>query len=424
MATEFVLNMGDTAWVLASSSLVMLMTPAVGLFYGGMGEQKNLLSTIMLSFTTLVIVTLQWILFGYSLSFGPDFRHVIGTLDWIGLHTVSTGISAYAPTIPQLAFMLFQMKFAIIAPALISGAFVDRVRFTTFMVFCLLWTTLVYDPVAHWVWGDGGWLRNIGALDFAGGTVVHITAGVAALAISICLRRRARALVGRFKPVSVPLTLFGAVLLWFGWFGFNGGSALGANQIAAQALVTTNVAAAAAALMWMLIGYFERKASSAVGAANGAVVGLVAITPACGYVDIYSAIIIGAVGVLVSNISIKISERFKIQDALDVGACHGMAGTWGAIATGIFASKSINPAGADGLIHGNWDLFKAQCWSVVVVWVWTFVSTYILVKLVDKVLHFTVTESEQEAGLDKFHYGKVSIVYKAEPAAGQDIDQN
>jgi Amt family ammonium transporter len=398
------MNSGDTAWVLVSSSLVMLMTPAVGLFYGGMGEQKNLLSTIMLSFATLLVVTLQWIVLGYSLSFGPDFNHFCGNLDWCGLAAVTNAISVYAPTIPHTAFMLFQMKFAIITPALITGAFVDRVRFSTFVVFTLLWTTLVYDPVAHWVWGEGGWLRSLGALDFAGGTVVHITAGVAALAISICLRRRARAFDGRFQPVSVPLTLFGAVLLWFGWFGFNGGSALGANHIATQALITTNVAAAAAALTWMLISMYEGKAS-AVGAATGAVVGLVAITPACGYVNVFSAMIIGAVGSLVSYFSIKIGEHFKIQDSLDVCACHGMAGTWGAIATGIFASRVINPQGGEGLIHGNWELLRAQVLSVAVVWIFTFLATYILVKVIDKLFHFTVTESEQMAGLDLFHYG-------------------
>jgi len=402
------MNSGDTAWVLVSSSLVMLMTPAVGLFYGGMGEQKNLLSTIMLSFATLLVVTLQWILLGYSLAFGPDFMHISGNFAWCGLAAVTNSLCSYAPTIPHIAFMLFQMKFAIITPALITGAFVDRVRFGTFVVFTLLWTTLIYDPVAHWVWGEGGWLHNLGALDFAGGTVVHITAGVAALAISICLRRRARAFDGRFKPVSVPLTLFGAVLLWFGWFGFNGGSALGANQIAVQALVTTNVAASSAALTWMMISMWEGT-PSAVGAATGAVVGLVAITPACGYVNVFSAIIIGAIGSLVSYLSIKIGEHFKIQDSLDVCACHGMAGTWGAIATGIFASKAINPQGAEGLIHGNWELFRVQLLSVAVVWVFTFVATYVLVKIVDKLMHFTVTESEQKAGLDLFHYGTPSV---------------
>jgi Amt family ammonium transporter len=399
---------GDTAWVLISSSLVMLMTPAIGLFYGGMVERKNLLSTIMLSFGTLLIVTMQWVLFGYSIAFGPDVQHLIGNLTWCGLAGIGVNdIISYAPTIPHLAFMLFQMKFAIITPALIGGAFVERVRFKSFMVFTLLWTTLIYDPVAHWVWGEGGWLKSLGSLDYAGGTVVHITAGVAALAMCIALRRKKRAVDGRFQPESVPLTLFGAVLLWFGWFGFNGGSALGANGGAAQALVTTTVAAAAAALTWMVVGSREGK-NTAVGAATGAVVGLVAITPACGYVDVASSIVIGAVASVVAFFSIKLAESLKIQDSLDVCACHGMAGTWGALATGIFASKAINPAGADGLIHGNFHLLLAQLTSVLAVWAFTFVGTYAIAKIIDQFMHFTASESEQEQGLDVFHYGEES----------------
>jgi Amt family ammonium transporter len=300
--------------------------------------------------------------------------------------------------------MIFQMKFAIITPALITGTFVDRVRFGSFVLFTLLWTTIVYDPVAHWVWGEGGWLRNSGALDFAGGTVVHITAGVAALAISIALRKKPRAVDGRFLPMSVPLTLFGAVLLWFGWFGFNGGSALGANGVAAQAILTTNLAAAAAALTWMLLSSLDGEAS-AVGAATGAVVGLVAITPACGYVDVLSSIFIGAVGSLFSFLSIKTLSKLGVQDSLDVFACHGMAGTWGAIATGIFASKAINTAGADGAVYGNYDLLVAQFGSVAAVWVFTFVMTYLLARVVDRVFHFTVTEEQQQLGLDHYHYG-------------------
>jgi ammonium transporter, Amt family len=400
---EKILNTGDTAWVLISSSLVMLMTPAIGLFYGGMVERKNLLSTIMLSFATLLIVTVQWVLLGYSLSFGPDVGHMIGGLQWCALSSVGPTAGSYAPAIPHLAFMLFQMKFAVITPALITGVFVDRVKFSAFIVFALLWTTLVYDPVAHWVWGEGGWLRSLGSLDFAGGTVVHVTAGVAALALCFALRHKPRAIDGRFKPVSVPLTLFGAVLLWFGWFGFNGGSALSANGIAAQALVTTNLAAAAAALTWMILSTIDGE-PSAVGAATGAVVGLVAITPACGYVDIVSSIIIGVVGSVIAYLSIKIAGRLRIQDSLDVGACHGMAGTWGAIATGIFASKAVNPAGADGAIHGNWSLLYAQVITVATVWVYTFVATYIIAKVVDKLFHFTLTEEEQQVGLDVVHY--------------------
>jgi Amt family ammonium transporter len=397
-------NTGDTAWVLVSSSLVMLMTPAIGLFYGGMVQQKNLLSTFMLSFCTLLVVTLQWVIIGYTLCFGPDIKHLIGGFDWLGLSAIGMNqASAYAPTIPHMAYMLFQMKFAIITPALITGAFVERVRFPAFILFTLLWTTFVYDPVAHWVWGIGGWLKDIGSLDFAGGTVVHITAGVAALATSVALHRKKRLIDGRFTPFSVPLTLFGAVLLWFGWFGFNGGSALAANQLAVQALVTTNVAAAAAALTWMVLSLYKGK-PSAVGTATGAVVGLVAITPACGYVDIWAAIIIGAIGAAVSFFSIKLVEQLGIDDSLDVCACHGMAGTWGALATGLFASKLVNPDGADGLIYGNTHLFFAQLTSIIVVWAFTFVSTYVIAKLVDFSLRFTVTRKEQEVGLDISHY--------------------
>lgn len=397
------MNTGDTCWVLVSSSLVMLMTPAIGLFYGGMVDKKNLLSTIMLSFVSLLVVTIQWVLLGYSLSFGADIGHCIGAFSVLSAGALS-GTCQYAPTIPTLVFMIFQMKFAIITPALITGTFVDRVRFGSFVLFTLLWTTIVYDPVAHWVWGEGGWLRNSGALDFAGGTVVHITAGVAALAISIALRKKPRAVDGRFLPMSVPLTLFGAVLLWFGWFGFNGGSALGANGIAAQAILTTNLAAAAAALTWMLLSSLDGEAS-AVGAATGAVVGLVAITPACGYVDVLSSIFIGAVGSVFSFLSIKTLSKLGVQDSLDVFACHGMAGTWGAIATGIFASRAINSAGADGALYGNYDLLVAQFGSVAAVWAFTFVMTYLLARVVDRVCHFTVTEEQQQLGLDHYHYG-------------------
>lgn len=402
------INTGDTAWVLVSSSLVMLMTPAIGLFYGGMVQQKNLLSTIMLSFITLLVVTIQWVICGYSLAFGPDIAHLIGNFNWIclGMHSAVNGlapVSAYAPTIPHMAYMLFQMKFAVITPALITGAFAERVKFPAFILFTLLWTTFVYDPVAHWVWGSGGWLKSLGALDFAGGTVVHITAGVAALATCIALRRKKRLIDGRFTPFSVPLTLFGAVLLWFGWFGFNGGSALAANGIAVQALVTTNVAAAAAALTWMILSLYKGR-PSAVGTATGAVVGLVAITPACGYVDILSSIVIGAVGAAVSFFSIKLVEELGIDDSLDVCACHGMAGTWGALATGLFASKAVNAAGADGLFFGNPGLFYAQITAVAVVWIVSFAVTYLIAKCIDLTIGFTVSQEQQRAGLDIAHY--------------------
>jgi ammonium transporter, Amt family len=401
---NLMINSGDTAWVLVSSSLVMLMTPAIGLFYGGMVQKKNLLSTIMLSFCTLIVVTLQWVLFGYTLCFGPDIDHLIGSLAWFGLASVQANVaSLYAPTIPHMAYMLFQMKFAVITPALITGAFAERVRFPAFILFTLLWTTLVYDPVAHWVWGTGGWLHTLGSLDFAGGTVVHITAGVAALATSIALRRKKHLVDGRFTPFSVPLTLFGAVLLWFGWFGFNGGSSLAANAIAVQALVTTNVAAAAAALTWMLLSLYKGR-PSAVGAATGAVVGLVAITPACGYVDTFAAILIGALGSAISFLCIKLEEKIGLDDSLDVCACHGMAGTWGCLATGLFASKLVNPNGADGLLRGNWHLFQAQLIATISVWLFAFIATYGIARLVDLFVGFMVSRKEQEMGLDRSHY--------------------
>jgi ammonium transporter, Amt family len=398
------MNTGDTAWVLVASSLVMLMTPAVGLFYGGMVSQKNMLSTIMLSFVTLLVVTVQWMMFGYSLAFGPDVQHFIGNLAWAGLAGVSTTQpSEYAATIPALAFMLFQMKFAIITPALITGAFAERIRFPAFIIFIVLWSTFVYDPVAHWVWGAGGWLHSLGSIDFAGGTVVHITAGVAALAVSIAMRRKKALVDRRFSPFTVSLVLFGAVLLWFGWFGFNGGSALAANGVAVQALVTTNLAAAAAALTWLLLSWSHGK-PSAVGTATGAVVGLVAITPACGFVDIPASVIIGAVGSVVSYFSIELASRVGLDDPLDVGACHGMAGTWGSLATGIFASKAINPGGADGLLHGNPALLLSQLYATAAVWFFTFIVTYGITKLVDLMVGFTVSREVQEVGLDAGHY--------------------
>jgi ammonium transporter, Amt family len=399
-------NGADVAWMLCASSLVMLMTPAVGLFYGGMVRQKNLLSTIMLSFSALLIMTLQWVLFGYSLAFGPDVGHMIGDLSWAGLRTVGLmPFADYSQTLPHLAYMMFQMKFAIIAPALITGAFVERIRFSTFILFTLLWSTLVYVPMAHWVWGTGGWLRNLGALDFAGGTVIHITAGVSALAIALVIRPRKDYRQLSFEPNSIPLTLLGAVLLWFGWFGFNGGSALSANGIAVQAIVTTNVATAAAGLTWLLLSAREGR-PNVIGVATGVVVGLVAITPACGYVDIPSSIVIGSVASLISYYCIQLRNRLKIDESLDVWACHGMAGTWGALATGIFASKAINPAGADGWLYGNPGLFGAQALSVLVAWVFSFVVTWTLAMGLDRWRGLSVQPHEEEIGLDIAQHGE------------------
>lgn len=396
----------DISWVLCSSSLVMLMTPAVGLFYAGMVRKKNLLSTIMLSFSALVIITVQWLLFGYSLAFGPDKQHLLGGLEWVGLKGVGyDAYPDYAATIPHIAFMLFQMKFAIITPALITGAFVERVRFSTYLIFVLIWSTLVYDPLAHWMWGIGGWLRNLGALDFAGGTVIHISAGVAALCVALVIRKRKG--FGQFneEPSNIILTLLGAIFLWFGWFGFNGGSALAANALAVQAVVNTNAAAASAALTWMLLSGLRRRVS-VMGVATGAVVGLVAITPACGYVDVLSALFIGVVGSVVSYYCIQLRQKLSIDDTLDVWACHGMAGTWGAIATGIFATTAINPNGANGLLYGNSKLFIAQLISIAVAWVWAFVMTFAICKFIEKFRGLTVRMHEETVGLDISQHGE------------------
>jgi Amt family ammonium transporter len=400
------IDTGDVAWILASSSLVMLMTPAVGLFYGGMVHRKNLLSTIMLSFSALVIITLQWVVFGYSLAFAPSTNGIIGGLDWLNLQSVGAEPNPdYAATIPHLAFMMFQMKFAIITPALITGALVERVRFSTFLIFTLLWSTLVYLPMAHWVWAADGWLKALGALDFAGGTVIHITAGIAALAVALVIRKRKHFGKVQAEPNSIPLTVLGAVLLWFGWFGFNGGSALAANATAIHAIVTTNTATAAAALTWMGLSAWKGR-PNVIGVATGVVVGLVAITPACGFVDIPASIVIGAVASVISFYCIQLRNKWQIDETLDVWACHGMAGTWGAIATGLFASKGVNPAGADGLIYGNWQLFQAQCISVVVAWTYAFVVTYLIAKGLNAFRSLSVREHEEEVGLDISQHGE------------------
>lgn len=400
------MNPADIAWLLMASCLVMLMTPAVGLFYGGLVRKKNVLSTIMMSFAALVVLTLQWYAVGYSLAFGPDINGVIGSLAWFGLNSVTTQPSAtYASNVPQLLFMLFQMKFAIITPALIIGAMVERVKFTSFMIFIVLWSTFVYDPLAHWIWGNGGWLSNLGALDFAGGTVIHISSGIAALAVALAIRKRDGFGSTEYSMNNIGMTVLGAILLWFGWFGFNGGSALGATELAVHAIVTTNLAAAAAALTWMLLGW-TRQRPSVTGVATGAVVGLVAITPACGFVDMFSSIIIGMVGSLVSYFAINLMHKLKVDDSLDVFACHGLAGTWGAIATGLFAQTAVNPDGANGLLFGGLELFNAQLISVGVAWVWSFGMTWLIVKAIDLVRGFTVSVITEEVGLDLSQHGE------------------
>ena len=400
------INSGDTAWVIIASALVLMMTPALGFFYGGMVRKKNILSTLNLSFIMVALLSIQWILYGYSLAFGADHGGIIGGLEYLGFTGVSSAPNAqYAATIPQAAFALFQMMFAIITPALITGAFVERVRFKTFLVFSLLWATFVYDPVAHWVWGFGGIFRQLGALDFAGGTVVHITAGFSALAFAMVIGARKGFGSRTFEPSNIPYSLLGAALLWVGWFGFNGGSALAANGLAVNAIITTNTAAAAAGLVWMFLSWSDHK-PSVLGIITGAVVGLVAITPAAGYVTPLAAMVIGAVAAPISYYAIRFRQSRNLDESLDVWACHGMGGTWGALATGLFASKAVNAAGADGLFYGNPGQFFVQLLTVVVTIVFAFGLTQLITRILNKTMGLRVSDKEEEVGLDISEHGE------------------
>jgi Amt family ammonium transporter len=403
---EAVIDTGDTAWILIATALVTMMTPALGFFYGGMVRKKNLLSTLNLSFITMGLIGVQWVLYGYTLAFGPTQGGWIGGLDFLGLNGVGAAPDPnYSATIPAIAFAAFQMTFAVITPALITGAFVERIRFRTFLVFTLLWATVIYAPLAHWVWAVGGVLRTYGALDFAGGTVVHIAAGFSALAFALVIRGRRGYGSISIEPNNIPLTVLGAGLLWVGWFGFNGGSALGANGLAFTALMNTNVAAAAAAVVWMLLAWSDKK-PSVLGIVTGAVVGLVAITPAAGFVTPLAAILIGAIGAPISYYSIKFIHSRRLDESLDVWGCHGMAGMWGALATGLFATKSINEFGADGLFYGNPNQFVIQLVAAVGAAIFAFVLTFVIAKGLDKILGLSVSESEEEVGLDVSEHGE------------------
>jgi ammonium transporter, Amt family len=378
-----------------------MTAPGLALFYGGMVRQKNALGTLMHSFIILCLISVQWVLWGYSLAFGPDKGGFIGGLDWVGLAGVGqTPNPDYAATIPHQAFMLFQMMFAVITPALITGAFAERKKFSTFLIFALAWATFVYDPLAHWVWGMGGWLRNLGALDFAGGTVVHISSGVSALAAVLVIGRRRGFGQQPMPPHNLPLTVMGAGLLWFGWFGFNAGSALAANGLAAHAFTTTNTAAAAAALGWMFTEWATRGKPTVLGAASGAVAGLVGITPAAGFVTPMAAIVIGAVAGVLCYTACNFKTKLGYDDSLDVVGVHGVGGTWGALATGIFATKLVNEAGGDGFLAGNPRQLFVQLIAVVVTLVLGFVVTTIILKVLDGVMGLRVTEEEELAGLD------------------------
>jgi Amt family ammonium transporter len=397
-------NNGDTAWLLISAALVMLMTPGLAFFYGGMVRRKNLLSTLMMSFVMLGVGGLVWVLYGYTLSFGSDIGGFIGGFDFLGLMGVGQAASeTYATTVPHLAFMMYQGMFAIITVALFTGAVVERIRFSTLLVFSILWLTFIYAPVAHWVWG-GGWLARLGALDFAGGAVVHINAGVSALALVMLLGRRKGFPGDSLEPNNVPLVLLGAGLLWFGWFGFNAGSALSSGGLAASAFVATNTAAAAAGLTWMFLSWRSRK-PAVLGTVTGAVIGLVAITPAAGYVHPLAGIPIGVVAAGISYYSLLfIKTRLKLDDSLDVFACHGMGGIWGAIATGIFATAGV--AGFSGAVDGNWLQVGKQALSVLAVGGYAFLGSLALGKLLDVVMGLRVSHVEETVGLDIAQHGE------------------
>ncbi len=404
MNTE--INSGDTAWVLMCTALVLLMTPALAFFYGGMVRKKNILSTLTLSLIMMAVISLQWVLFGYSLAFDKTIGGLVGGLSFAGFNGVGAAPNAeYAGTIPHMAFAAYQMMFAVITPALITGAFVERVRFKTVIIFAILWSTFVYDPVAHWVWGVGGILRNLGALDFAGGTVVHITAGMSALAFSLAIRKRRGYGRTTFEPHNIPFTVLGAGLLWAGWFGFNGGSALGANGLAVTAVVNTNTAAAAAALMWTLLSWRDSRPST-LGIVTGAVVGLVAITPAAGFVTPLSAMAIGAIAAPASYYAIKLRQRLLLDESLDVLACHGAGGVVGALLTGVFATTAVNAAGVNGLLAGNPGLFVSQLIGAVAAGAYAFGVTFVLAKILDRVMGLAVSEREEEVGLDISEHGE------------------
>ena len=405
------MNSGDTAWILISTALVLVMTPALAFFYGGMVRRKNILSTLNLSFITMGLISLQWILWGYSLSFGDSIGGFVGGFNALGLAGV--GMEPFeGHTIPGYLFVAFQMTFAIITPALITGAFVERIRFKTFLVFTLLWATLVYDPICHWVWGTGGFFGGMGALDFAGGTVVHISAGVSALAFAMVIPKRRGFGTVTIGPHNIPYTVLGAGLLWMGWFGFNGGSALAADGVAVVALLNTNTAAAAAAVVWMFLAWNESK-PSVLGIVTGAVCGLVAITPAAGFVTPIAAMLIGAVAAPVSFYAIKFVEGRGVDESLDVFACHGMAGTWGALATGLFASEAIG--GTNGLFYGNPGQFVTQLITVIAAGAFAFIVTFVLAKVLDVTMGLSVSQEEEEMGLDLSEHGEQAY---GEPVLG------
>ncbi len=392
---------GDTAWMLVSIAFVMLMTPGLAFFYGGMVRRKNVLGILMQCFIILGVVTIQWILCGYSLSFAPG-KGFWGGLAWVNMSGVGVlPFKDYAPTIPHEAFMIFQAMFAIITPALIIGAFAERMRFAAFLVFTLLWITLVYDPVCHWIWGIGGWLREMGVLDFAGGAVVHINAGIAALVTALVIGKRQGYTNHPVPPHNIPFTVLGTALLWFGWFGFNAGSALGANGLAVHTLVVTHTAAAVAAATWAVLEWIFNDKPTIFGTITGSIAGLATITPASGFVTLSSAMIIGCAASIVCYASVAVVKpRLGYDDSLDAFGVHGVGGILGILMTGLFATKAVNPAGADGLFYGNPKQLAVQAIAVVVTGLYSLVATYVIYKVVDLVIKVRVGEKDEIVGLD------------------------
>jgi len=400
------INAGDTAWLLVCCSLVLMMTPALAFFYGGMVRRKNVLSTLTLSYTFMALIGVQWVLVGYSLAFGTDIKGLIGGLNFAGFSGVSAQPNLdYSSSIPQSLFGAFQMMFAIIAPALITGAFVERIKFKGFILFSLLWATLIYDPLCHWVWGASGWLREMGVLDFAGGTVVHISAGFSALAFALVIGPRKGFGKTPMEPNNISLTVLGAGLLWVGWFGFNAGSALAANGVAVNALLTTNTSAAAAGLVWMFLSWLDGRPST-LGIATGMVVGLAAVTPASGFITPLAAMGLGAVAAPLSYYAMRYRERRNLDESLDVWACHGVSSVWGMIAAGLFATTAVNSAGGNGLFAGNPGQVSIQLLAIVVTIAFCFVGTYIIARLLHVSIGLRVTPMEEEVGLDISSHGE------------------
>lgn len=410
-AGETTVDTGDTAFIIICTAMVWFMTPGLALFYGGMARKKNVLSTIMLSFIVICLVSVQWVLFGYSLAFGPDINHLVGGLDFLGLNGVGQAPNEGA-VIPHSLFMVFQLTFAIITAAIISGSVAERMRFPAFLAFIVLWTTIVYDPLAHWVWGAGGWLLNFGALDFAGGTVVHISSGVTGLVAALVLGRRKGFGSEPMIPHNLPFTVLGAALLWFGWFGFNAGSALAANGLAASAFVTTNTAAAAAALSWILAEWLHHGKPTMLGAASGCIAGLVAITPGAGFVTPLASMIIGLVGGVLCYLAVGVvKKKVGYDDSLDAFGVHGFGGIWGALATGLFASTGVNPAGRDGLFYGNPAQLGIQAVGVAATIVFAVVATFLILKVISLAIKLRVSPDDEVVGLDLALHGEDAYAF-------------